>query len=181
MRNLFTAMLVALVTFLFSAQGVAAQYPVVKEFGDLDFTEYFVNGASPIGNTDLEVNCRPSEEERDSLFFRIRDDGLGYISTRTLFSSGEQQRIINRYFSCIGLRQLEEPERFGCASIKTLFRYLEMFQPNHPSPDRAQWSEMDQKLYYALYELGWTIKKDDEEGYMARIHGGHWTLCKELW
>ncbi len=181
MRNLFTAMLIALVTFLFSAQGVAAQYPVVKEFGDFDFTEYFVNGASPIGDTDLEVNCRPSEEERDSLFFRIRDDGLGYIDPMSPFRSGEQQRIINGYFSCIGLRQFEEPERFGCASIMTLFSYLEMFQPNHPSPDRARWSEMDQELYYALYLLGRKIKIDDEKGYMVRMYGGRWTLCKELW
>ena len=64
MRNLFTAMLIALVTFLFSAQSVAAQYP--PEI--VNFMTEFVNGGSPVGNIDIETNCRPSGEKRNTLF-----------------------------------------------------------------------------------------------------------------
>ncbi len=181
MRNIFAAMLIALVTSLFSVQGVSAQYPVVEEFGGLNFMEYFVNGGSPIGDTDLEVNCRPSEEEKGVLFNAVHE-GLRYATQPSiLFKNGEGQRTLNDYFSCLGLRQFEEPEYFGCSSIKTLFRYLEMFQPNHPSPDRARWSEMDQELYFALYFLGWSTKKDDERGSMRERYKARWTLCKELW
>ena len=56
-----------------------------------------------------------------------------------------------------------------------------MFQPNHPHPDRARWSEMDQELYLALYLVGWTVKIWDEEGAMLALYKGHWSLCKELW
>lgn len=182
MRNAFAALLTALAASFFLVPEVQAQrYPVVEEFGGVNFMEYFVNGGSPIGDTDLEVNCRPSGDKRSTLLnFDFEDDGrlkllledderrklalegdesAGIPPWVEFVGEGERQRTVNDYFSCIGLRQFDEPENFGCSSIKTLFRYLEMFQPNHPSPDRARWSDMDQELYSALYALGSNEKK----------------------
>ena len=170
----------------------AQKYPVVEEIEGVSMTEYFVNGGSPVGDVALERNCRPSEEEENALY-RTNNHGEKYISNVSLLFvdeedrgglytySGEQVRTLNGYFSCIGLERFEEPEYFGCRSIKTLYRYLEMFQPNHPSPDRAPWSEMNQELYLNLYVLGGGIAYRDETGYMELRYKARWTLCKELW
>ena len=163
------------------AQPASAQeYPVVEEFQGLNLMEHFINGAAPIGDTDLERNCRPSGEARDALFM-LNLGGQRVISPNLLFREGERQGIINRYFQCIGLERFSEPEMFGCSSIKTLFRYLEMFQPNHPSPDRARWNEMDQELYFGLYLVGRVVIRRDLDGSMRTVHGNRWTICKELW
>ena len=125
----------------------AQKYPVVEEIDGLSMTEYFVNGGSPIGDVELERNCRPSEEKENALY-ETGYSGTTYISQEDLlFEESPLGSTLNGYFSCIGLERFEEPEHFGCRSIKTLYRYLEMFQPNHPSPDRAPWSEMNQELY----------------------------------
>ena len=127
MRHLIAATLVALVCLpaLVARPASAQEYPVVEEFQGVNLMEYFINGASPIGNTDLERNCRPSDEEKEVLFYVRRDGNRGIKTYPFFFDNGERQGIVNRYFQCIGLGQFEEPEEFGCSSIKTLFRYLE--------------------------------------------------------
>ena len=162
----------------------AQEYPVVEEFQRTNLMEHFINGAAVPGDTDLERNCRPSGATRDSLFNTYsRGNGGTFtaIPLNILFKNGEKQGTINQYFQCIGLERFSEPEMFGCSSIKTLFRYLEMFQPNHPSPDRARWSEMDQELYVSLYNVGRNVIRRDRDGSMRKGYGNRWILCREFW
>ena len=205
MRNIVVAFVIALTPPLAFAQ----EYPVIRELEGIDLTEYFVNGGSPVGNIDVERNCRPSGADKDVLFWPEQpgwwhengyEHRFGGTGTFLLFNrrgiedadrrerAEDQALVLNRYFSCLGLGRLRDPGEFGCTSLKILLQFLEMFQPNHPSPDRVHWSDMDQELYLQLYRIGRRIQRARDgasDGLYANLfrksYGGNWSLCAELW
>lgn len=279
MKNILLIVLAVLVT----GCAVAQEYPVVTEYKGVDLMEYFVRGDIPVGNAELERNCRPSPEDlkllpslfanygevaeisgllwngdahsyfylnRRALFRKFNKEAEEYIRSimpedpgpkpkelvydydkskwvkskkylawekkhepygrwvrgrkgwkidrrdrkleeyiasykaqaRTRidheYKPAERARIIRRYFRCIGL-PVEKVDVIGCRTLNSLFRYLAMYQPNHPNPDRVPWGEMNKDLYLGLYNLGSAIVSENAKGQMRRKFGNRWVLCTE--